>query len=102
MNKDTTTPKPKQPDQTTDLEGVASTDLLASWVTPDAIEAAKSDFDKDVPGEILVIAAALWSLTASTSAHAKDEQADGFPADETEDRANRYADSYWALADMWS
>lgn len=99
--KPTTEPE-KQPDQKTDLEGVASTDLLASWVTPDAIEAVKLDFDETVPAEVLVIAAALWSLGASTLAHAKDEQADGFLADKTEDRANRYADSYWALADMWS
>lgn len=80
-----------------------SHDLLASWVTPESIQAAKSDFDEDVPGEVLVMAAALWSLAASTTDHAEDLAADGFElkAEETEDRANRYHDSYWSLVEMW-
>lgn len=83
--------------------GCSSHDLLASWVTPESIKAAKSDFDEDVPGEVLVMAAALWSLAESTTDHANNEAAEGFDltAEETENRANRYHDSYWSLVEMW-
>lgn len=83
--------------------GCPSHDLLASWVTPESIESAKSDFDEHTPAEVLVMAAALWRLANTTTEESEELARDGrhLSAESTEDRANRYHDSYWSLVEMW-
>lgn len=85
-------------------EAIASSDLLSRHVTDDALVTIASAVDRDeleAPAEVLLMLVALYELGESTQQFTYEQQADGLLADDAQQRADRYQESFRALKEIW-
>lgn len=78
------------------------TEILETFVTPEAVEAEKRHFDESTPLEIVIISAILKGLEEYADETANDEMADGFSGELARTRSHHYYETRERLQAYWS